>query len=220
MRAPSPWETPQREPAFNLPWPVATLVLALLVAHLARLALHLPPDLYAFTSADLARRHLLPLLTYQFAHGGWPHLGVNSLFIIAFGAPVARWLGSGPRGSLIFFVFFLVCGALAAIGYALASPGQPFALIGASGAASGLMGAATRLIAGRGSLGSIFARRVLTMGLAWLGINVILGFSGLTPGSGGMPVAWQAHVAGFIAGVLLAGIAGRLADAPVHANVG
>ncbi len=213
MREPGPWGDGRspREPALNLPWPVTLLVAALVAAQLLRLALRIPEETFAFTSVDLDQHRFAPLISYQFVHGGWAHLGVNSLFTVAFGAPVARWLGTSPRGALAFFLFFLACGVLAALGYALVSPTRPFGLVGASGAASGLMGAAARLIAGRGRLGSIFARRVLTMGLAWVGINVVLGLSGFTPGSGGIPVAWQAHVVGFVAGVLLAGLAGVVA---------
>jgi membrane associated rhomboid family serine protease len=41
------------------------------------------------------------------------------------------------------------------------------------------------------------------MTLAWIVINAALGLSGLTPGAAGAPVAWQAHILGFAAGLLL-----------------
>ena len=49
------------------------------------------------------------------------------------------------------------------------------------------------------------------MGAAWVVANAVLGVFGLTPGTGGAPVAWEAHIIGFFAGVLLIGITGRLA---------
>jgi membrane associated rhomboid family serine protease len=52
---------------------------------------------------------------------------------------------------------------------------------------------------------------VIGMAVAWAIVNVALGVSGLTPGAMGMPVAWQAHLAGYLAGVLLVGPFARLA---------
>jgi membrane associated rhomboid family serine protease len=49
------------------------------------------------------------------------------------------------------------------------------------------------------------------MAAAWAIVNVVLGVSGLTPGAMGMPVAWQAHLAGYLAGVVLVGPFARLA---------
>jgi membrane associated rhomboid family serine protease len=51
------------------------------------------------------------------------------------------------------------------------------------------------------------------MALAWTIANVVLGVTGMTPGAAGMPVAWQAHLAGYVAGVLLIGPFARLAGA-------
>ena len=65
------------------------------------------------------------------------------------------------------------------------------------------MGASARLIEGRGRIGPIGGRVVIGMGLAWVAINVVFGLSGLTPGAGDAPVAWQAHIIGFAAGLLL-----------------
>ncbi|WP_374577200.1 rhomboid family intramembrane serine protease [Phenylobacterium sp. J367] len=79
--------------------------------------------------------------------------------------------------------------------------------MGASGAASGLMGASARLIGGEGRPGPVFSRPVLGMGAAWLIVNLVLAVVGsaLVPGSGDAAVGWEAHLAGFAAGVLLFG---------------
>lgn len=217
----------RREPAFNIPWPVAVLAVVLVGLHLARVASGVRPDAFALTRSDLVSGQIAPLFTYIFVHGGWPHVLLNSVFCVAFGAPVARWLGTGMRGAGAFFVFFLLCGVVAGVGYggwidALALFGRPsseWALVGASGAASGLMGAAARLIDGQGRLGSIAGRRVVGMGAAWVLVNAVLGLSGLSPGTGGAPVAWEAHIIGFFAGVLLIGITGRLAGARVDHSI-
>ena len=88
----------RREPAFNLPWPVAVLAVVLIGAHAARLGLGMSPDAFALTRSDLLHGAVAPLFTYILVHGSWPHVLLNSLFCVAFGAPVARWLGTGARG--------------------------------------------------------------------------------------------------------------------------
>jgi membrane associated rhomboid family serine protease len=211
--------TVEREPAFNLAWPVAVLAVVLVGAHAARIAMGIPPDAFALTRSDLSAGAIPPLFTYIFVHGSWPHVLLNSVFCVAFGAPVARWLGTSARGAAAFFVFFIVCGVVAGVGYGgwfditvlFGHRASEWALVGASGAASGLMGAAARLIEGRGRLGPIGGRRVVGMGAAWVVVNAVLGVSGLTPGTAGAPVAWEAHIIGFFAGVLLIGVTGRLA---------
>jgi membrane associated rhomboid family serine protease len=86
-------------------------------------------------------------------------------------------------------------------------------VVGASGAVSGLMGAAARLIAGQGRVGPLFSRTVLGMGGGWVAINLLIAVFGgqILPGSGSAGVAWEAHIAGFVAGALLIGLFGRLA---------
>ena len=210
----------QREPAFNIPWPVAVLAVGLIGAHAARLLLGISVDAFALTRSDLKMGVVGPLFTYMLVHGSWTHVLLNTVFSIAFGAPVSRWLGGGPRGGLAFFVFFIACGVVAGLGYGglfdltvrFGRAPADWAMVGASGAASGLMGAASRLVEGRGRLGSMVGSRVVGMGAAWILANAVLGLSGLTPGTGGAPVAWEAHIIGFFAGVLLIGLAGRLAD--------
>jgi membrane associated rhomboid family serine protease len=43
------------------------------------------------------------------------------------------------------------------------------------------------------------------MAAAWVVANVIIGVVGFAPGSGGAIVAWQVHIFGFFAGLLLIG---------------
>lgn len=203
--------TGQREPALNVPWPVLILIAALVGGHLARTYQGVDADRWALTAQDLAEAHWGGLVTHLFVHAGWAHLIMNSVFILAFGAPVSRFLGAGLVGAASFWLFFLLCGVVAGAGYAGAEEiaarfglGRlDFALVGASGAASGLMGAAARLIQGRGRLGSITGRTVVGMSAMWILINAVLGLTGLTPGTAGAPIAWQAHIIGFFAGLLL-----------------
>jgi membrane associated rhomboid family serine protease len=206
----------------NVPWPVLALIAVLLAAHVARLWLGLDMDRLALSSGDLSAGRWSGLFTSLFVHVSWVHVLVNSLFILALGAPVARFLGVGPRGALVFFAFFLVCGLVAGAGYAAiasalaaAHLGAPdWALVGASGAASGFLGAAGRLIEGRGRLGPMLGRTVVGMSLVWIALNATLGLTGLTPGLEGGAVAWEAHIVGYFAGLFL--IAPFAAAAGVH----
>ena len=208
-------ERPRREPVFNAPWPVLALVAALIAAHAWRAITGGSVDPLALTRADLIGGRWSALVTYQFAHGSWTHVLMNAVFCLAFGTPVARFLSTGLRGALTFFGLFFVCGIVAGLGYAVLYPAGGWVLIGGSGAASGLMGGAARLMQGRGvKVGSMFGRTAMAMTISWILVNVLLGASGLTPGAAGLPVAWQAHIIGYFAGLLLMGWAAWLAGAP------
>jgi membrane associated rhomboid family serine protease len=132
---------------------------------------------------------------------------MNAAFALAFGTPVARFFGLKLQGAIAFFAFYLATGVLSNLGYAALHWGGTGALVGASGAVSGLMGAAARLIGGRGRLGSIFAPATLSFGLSLLIVNLLIAVLGssLVPGAGGAGIAWEAHLVGFLAGVLLIG---------------
>ncbi len=60
-------------------------------------------------------------------------------------------------------------------------------------------------------MGRLIGPTVIGMTLAWVIANAVLGLSGLTPGAAGIPVAWQAHIIGYFAGLLLIGPFVRLA---------
>jgi membrane associated rhomboid family serine protease len=208
----------EREPLFRAPWPVLALVGVLLAAFAMQTAIG--ADAVAaglgFSAASLAQGRLAPLVVSLFLHGGWAHVLINAAFIVAFGAPVSRRFGTDGQGAVSFLVFFVVCGALANLGYALAHPGSPAIVVGASGAASGLMAGASRLMTREPGLAPLTSRPVISMSLAWLVVNLLLAVLGsanlwrLSPGTGGAPVAWEAHLAGYAAGLLLFGPALRL----------
>lgn len=197
------------EPIFNAPWAVLLLTAVLIGGYAiqSRFPLDAVAMSYAFSPALLAEGHWQRLFTALFLHGNWPHALMNAGFCLAFGTPVARHFGERLGGAALFFLFYLVCGALSSLGYAALHPGEQSALVGASGAVSGLMGAAARLIAGQGRVGPILSRTVLGMGAIWFAINAVVGVlgSGLLPGSENATVAWEAHIAGFVAGVLVFG---------------
>jgi membrane associated rhomboid family serine protease len=159
------------------------------------------------------------LLTYAFLHGSWTHVALNTIWLVAFGPPIARRFGS-----VRFLLFMAVTAIASALAHWASAPMDFSPLIGASGADSGLMGAATRFMfqpgAPLGAFGSIsrpqiesipaaslrgvfVERRPLIFLLIWVGTNFIFGAGAETLGFSDMPVAWVAHLGGFFAGLLL-----------------
>ena len=208
-RAPTPADDggAAREPVFNVPWPVMTLLGALLAAFAVQMLFGVDPmaDRFGFRPSDLADRRSEPLATALFLHGGWAHVLMNAAFLLAFGAAVSRRFGADLKGAAAFFGFYLVCGVLANLGYAALNPGSPLPVIGASGAVAGLMGAGSRLLGGQGELAPFRSQPVIGLAGSWLLINLLFGvvLKGWSPGAGGAPIAWQAHLAGSVAGLLL-----------------
>jgi membrane associated rhomboid family serine protease len=206
---------PAPEPLVNAPWPVVALVGGILVLYLlqSQFPIDRVSEAFGFSPARLAAGEPQGLVSSQFVHGNWAHALMNAGFILAFGAPVSRYFGPRLSGAVVFFLFYLGCGVLACLGFALLHWGQPASLIGASGAASGLMGAASRLIAGQGRVGPLASRIVVSMAASWVAVNVVMAYAGglLIPGAGKDPISWEAHLFGFAAGALLIPAFGWLA---------
>ena len=199
-----PWRVERREPLFNAPWPVVATWSRFWAPFCSNSGKARPlVEAYGFSPAALASGRWPVLVTALFLHGGWAHVLVNSGFILAFGAPVARRMGADAVGALAFFIFFLVCGVLGNLAYAAVHPAGVEPLIGASGAGSGLMAAASRLMTPERKLASFFSRPVLMMGGAFLLINLIVAVVGWAPGAGDAKVAWEAHLGGYVAGLVL-----------------
>jgi membrane associated rhomboid family serine protease len=202
-------ERPVYEPMFNAPWPSVVLLAALGVAFAAQM--YVLPDAVidglVLSPASLRAGGWIGLVGYMFLHSGWAHFLMNAASALAFGPPVARYLGARGRGALLFFGFFLVCGVLAGLGFCAVRWGSPDVAVGASGAISGLWGAASRLLADQERLAPIWDRQVLLQGAAFAVVNVVVGQVGLL---GAMHIAWEAHLFGYIAGLLLIGLFGRL----------
>jgi membrane associated rhomboid family serine protease len=156
------------------------------------------------------------LVTYALLHGSWTHLVVNGIWLLAFGAPVARRLGATRFFALL--AFTAICGALM---HFAAHPDGVEPLIGASAAVSGAMAAATRFVFQPGaplgpfplqgengyllralSLRETFSdRRALIFLAVWFGVNFISGV--MSPNfMGGDSIAWEAHLGGFLGGLL------------------
>lgn len=78
----------------------------------------------------------ITLVSSQFLHGGWLHLGGNMLYLWVFGNNIEDRLGH-----LKFLVFYLTCGAIAGLTQWFFDPLSTVSTIGASGAIAGVMGA-------------------------------------------------------------------------------
>lgn len=203
---------PRREPIFNAPWPAMALTLVIIFSFFIQR--QLPERVwadYVLTPAVVTQYgRWVTLITPLFLHGGWIHDLMNAVAALAFGAPVARLLGLNVRGALVFFLFYLACGLLSSLGYVMAHPDSLAPVVGASGAVSGLMGAASRLMERRGRLGPLISRTTVGMAVMWTVVNLIIGFVPIMPGTNGAGIAWEAHVAGYFAGLLLIGPFARL----------
>ena len=158
--------------------------------------------------------------THAFLHVDYMHLIFNSAWLAIFGTPVGRRYGTS--GVLAVFLIGALAGALALALYQIASINQFSVLLGASGGVSALTGAALRFIfqpviigtdpetgervaLGRStaSLGQMMRdTRARTFIIFWLGLNLLIGFAPMIMGVD-IAIAWEAHIGGFIAGILL-----------------
>jgi membrane associated rhomboid family serine protease len=192
------------ERAINLPPALLWLIGINVAVHLLRqtlseaaddslvLTLGLVPAAYTGEPAGDWWSLILAPITYQFIHGGWVHLGVNMLTLAAFGAPVERLLGVRR-----FLLFYLSAGVVAGFIHVLFSPDSTSPVVGASGAISGVFGGVLMALRQAGRLSSL-----LPVAGIWIALNVFFGLVGGTPGAGGEPVAWTAHIGGFVYGLV------------------
>jgi membrane associated rhomboid family serine protease len=184
-------------------------------ADLAGSAPSLRPLRRALFQAFVARGESAPwtMVTYAFLHASWEHVIVNCLWMLAFGSPVIRRFGA-----LRFTLFFAVTAAISALFHAAFNLMDVAVLVGASGGVSALTAAALRFAVGPGGFGAgpetwslparplmtaLADRRVLLFIAVWFGINLLAGLGVPLGGGGDVKIAWEAHVGGFIAGLLL-----------------
>jgi membrane associated rhomboid family serine protease len=231
-------DPPVREPMFQIPVVVVSLVVLMVGVH-GVMALLPTPRLVGWVLAYFAfvpERYLgegttavlypggvgaqvWTFVTHAFLHGDWAHLGLNVLWLVAFGVPVARRLGT-----LRFLALVAATAAGGAALHLLAFWGDDAPMIGASGVVSGMMGAAARFAFTQGRaldsrrdrdpdlaarqpappLGvALLNRNVAVFIGVWFVLNLVFG---VTPLFGdpddSARVAWQAHIGGFAVGLL------------------
>lgn len=142
------------------------------------------------------------LITYGFLHEGWTHVLVNSLWLLIFGTPVARHFGT-LRFLAIAFVSTLGGGVAMLCVYW----GVFIVVIGASAAVSGLLAAAIPIMFGRPDrplrISEVLRdRRALTLMFLFLGATLLTGVQDLPGFADNGRIAWEAHLGGFVAGLL------------------
>lgn len=150
---------------------------------------------------------LVTLATSMFLHGGILHAAGNMLYLWIFGDNVEDRMGHGR-----FLAFYLLCGVAAAVGQTVTAPASFVPMVGASGAIAGVMGAYFVLYP-RSRIVTlvplfIFIEIIEVPAIAFLGIWFLMQFlSGVgsiattASGSGG-GIAFWAHTAGFVAGLV------------------
>ena len=139
------------------------------------------------------------IVTAMFVHAGWLHLGGNMLYLWVFGDNVEDALGH-----LRFALFYLSCGAVAALVHVAVAPQATAPMVGASGAVAGVLGAYLVLHPRARVLVLALNRLPLRLPARWLLAAWIAWQVGAALLSEQRAVAWWAHVAGFAAGAVLA----------------
>jgi rhomboid family protein len=145
----------------------------------------------------------MTVFTSMFLHGGWMHLIGNMLYLWIFGNNVEDAMGHRR-----FILFYLLCGALAALTQATMNPASEVPMVGASGAISGVLGAYV-LLYPRARVLVVFPILILIY-TARIAAYWVLGFWFVmqllsTAASAGQEggVAFAAHIGGFVAGLVL-----------------
>ncbi|TAL74140.1 MAG: rhomboid family intramembrane serine protease [Rhodanobacter sp.] len=146
---------------------------------------------------------LLRLFTALFIHVTWLHLLSNLLFLVIFGLPGERALGS-----LRFLSLFVIGGVVANLIGALSLAGVRLPIIGCSGAVSAVVGTYVALFP-RARLGLVlplglylqFVRvpAYLLIGI-WVLLQLLFSYAGASYGA----YVWWAHIGGFLFGLAFA----------------
>ena len=232
-------EEERNPPAFNVPGVLLVLIALMAAIHAMRQFISADLDLwivYAFgfvpgRYAGEALRLPMPLgsagdvlgfVTYALLHGSWLHLASNALWMIAFGAAVAKRFGA-----FRFIVFGVVCAVAGAALHLATHWGEFVPMVGASAAVSGHMAAAIRFAFSPGgpltAAGRLYPetaahvpavsiltafqnRSVIAFTAIWMVFNLLFGLGATSLAGVEGEIVWQAHVGGFLAGLLLFGL--------------
>ncbi|MBT8164454.1 MAG: rhomboid family intramembrane serine protease [Acidimicrobiia bacterium] len=138
---------------------------------------------------------LLSVLSSMFLHGDLLHLAFNMWSLWIFGNNIEEAFGRAG-----YIGVYLAGGILATLGYAAFNLDSTIPLVGASGAIAAVMGAYLVLFPAHRILTLVFFFFVAVPAVVFIGIWFIGQFS-IDPASN---VAWEAHVAGFAFGVVIA----------------
>jgi membrane associated rhomboid family serine protease len=140
----------------------------------------------------------LTLVTYAFLHGSFWHLAGNMIFLWVFGDNIEDALGH-----FRYFVFYILCAAVAGYAYVLSDPTSQVPVIGASGAVGGNI-AAYLLLHPRAKIAILLFLSIPLRLSAMYVLGFWIVFQILAAlGGGGGEVAWWSHVGGLVAGGIL-----------------
>jgi membrane associated rhomboid family serine protease len=161
------------------------------------------PESLADTWEAIRAGRLLTLATTLFLHADWSHLLGNMLFLVIFGLPSERAMGPWR-----FLGLYLIGGALANFAAAVSMDAPNQVIVGASGAVSAVIGAYLALFP-RARLGivvplGVFLEFVRAPASLLIGIWALLQLAFTFVGPAFGAVAWWAHLAGFLVGILFA----------------
>ena len=222
----------QPKAAINVPWVVVAVVAVLIVIHVMLWILGLSWQAwfyyaFSFIPERLGGGRVIPRIpgsevwtffTYTILHADKFHLGTNCLWLAVFSTPVARRLG--PARYLAFLMATAAAGAAASL---LLHWGQFVFVVGASACVSGALAAAMPIMFAPGfssrlqndgdyqSLHVLSPRQLLASPRALVFTSVFLlltllsGTSILLTGTAFLEersVAWEAHLGGFLMGLL------------------
>jgi len=161
-------------------------------------------------------------VTYMFLHADITHLLVNGFWMLAFGSAVAKRIGD-----LRFILFSIACGIAGVLVHLFLHFGELIPVIGASAAISGQMAGAIRFMFGASREGVPMSRDFKQIPLAgigktltnprflmfmgvWIALNLLFGLGGMQLDGSGAEIAWEAHLGGFVCGLLIFGLFDRI----------
>lgn len=181
----------------------AFVLLALCGLVLAAQAGHGGPAPWGVSGQALAEGRWLTLAAHMVTHANLVHLLMNAGVLLPLTALAMVRLGVGPAGWGRFAALYVGSALAGAALYLALSPGG-LPLVGASGAIFGLWGAVAR-IGADGGMVPLWSRRIRDEGLvvAWINLGMVLIVLAINRMEGGGPtVGWEAHLGGFLFGLL------------------
>ena len=226
-----------REPIFNLPRSVVLAAVVMVGVQFLRdllpdvedarllLTLAFIPARYSGEAFELPGGYVTcvtSFFTYMIVHAGWMHVTINVLWMVAFGSAVAKRIGD-----MRFLYFSTLCGVSGALTYLVFHFGGLAPMVGASAAISGQMAGALRFFFNMRwgvpgaeppdirqvpltSLGETFKdRRIVLFLIIWVVLNAIFGLIPQPIVGAGGGIAWEAHIGGFVCGLLSFGFFDR-----------
>ena len=140
----------------------------------------------------------------MFLHGGWGHLLMNMWMLWVFGNNIEDRLGH-----FAYLVFYILGGVLATLAFWASDPGSLMPVIGASGAVAAVLGGYAITFPTAKVRTLVFFLLILIVDIPalillgiWFALQVVSGLMGLW-GVVMEPVAFWAHIGGFLAGMIL-----------------